>query len=173
MTAECNICWFAARTRYGQELGIRDRLDALGVENFIPTDTVKNYRGKLREKPVISNLVFIRTTKKQACDLKVFSGLPLNYLMDPAAHSMLVVPDKQMDDFIRVFNVSRTEGGLVNENLVAGERVRVIEGPLKGVEGYVLEILGDYYVAVGLCCSVYVRAQVPRAWLETIDRKEN
>lgn len=29
-------CWFAARTRYGQEIGNRDRLQNKGVEYFHP-----------------------------------------------------------------------------------------------------------------------------------------
>lgn len=37
--------WFAARTRFGQEAGIRRRLESLGVESFIPTVVRKNSRG--------------------------------------------------------------------------------------------------------------------------------
>lgn len=162
------ICWYAARTRYGQEIGVRDRLDALGIQNFIPTTQSRNYRGKMREKPVVNNLVFLRTTKSKACDLKVFFGLPVNYISDAANHCMLVVPDKQMEDFIKVFQATDTEGGLVKDTVAPGERVRVISGPLSGVEGQVLDVAGEHYLIVGLCGLVYARTKISRSCLQKL-----
>ncbi len=160
--------WFAARTRYGQELGIRDRLERLGVEHFIPSEKRRNYRGKWKEHPLINNLVFIHTDKKTACELKTFEGLPVNYLFDYVEHTMLTVPDKQMEDFKKVLEASLEEGGLVDQPVQIGEKVRITDGPLRGVEGNVLELQGRLYVIVGLCGMVYAKARVPRAWLEKI-----
>ena len=56
----------------------------------------------------------------------------------------------------------------IDKPLAVGERVRVIEGVLKGVEGNVLEIQGRFYVVVGLLNCLFARARVPRAWLEKI-----
>ena len=158
--------WYAARTRSGQELGVRERLRSSGVEYFIPTEKRRDYRGKEREHPVISCMVFIRATKEEACSLKTEEFLPVNYVFDYVRHTMLTVPDKQMEDFRRVLEASLTEGGLVDRPLEPGERVRVTKGPLKGVEGSVLELMGKTYVVVDLCGMVYARAKIPRAWLE-------
>ena len=163
------VTWYAARTRYGQEIGIRDRLVSLGIEHFIPTGKRRNYRGKMREYPLINNLVFVRATKRQACDLKVYDGLPVNWIFDYVNRTMLSVPDKQMDDFRKVVEASVEEGGLVDRPLSLGERVRVTTGPLKGVEGFVLELQGAYYVVVSLCGLVYARSRIPRAWLEKVN----
>lgn len=160
--------WFAARTRYGQELGIRARLESLGVECFIPSGKRRNYRGKMKEHPLITNLVFIHTDKKTACALKTYEGLPVNYLFDYVQHTMLTVPDKQMEDFRRVLEASLEEGGLVDRPLAIGEKVRITEGPLRGVEGNVLELQGRLYVIVGIAAMVYAKARVPRAWLEKV-----
>ena len=46
--------------------------------------------------------------------------------------------------------------------------MKVVKGPLKGVEGHILELLGKYYVVVGLSGFLWARAQIPRAWLEKI-----
>ena len=89
-------------------------------------------------------------------------------MFDCATHQMMVVPDKQMEDFMRVFELSPTEGGLIDKPLSVGERVRVTRGVLKGVEGYVLELQGRIYVVVSLLDSIFARARVPRAWLEKI-----
>lgn len=169
MEATARMTWFAARTRNGQEVGVKRWLEAAGVEHFIPTERRPNYRGKMREHPLIRGMVFIRATKKVACGLRTEDRLPVNYLFDYVHHTMLTVPDKSMDDFRRVFEASIAEGGLVDVPLSLGERVRVTEGPLEGVEGNVLELQGRLYVAVGLCGCIYARARVPRAHLEKVN----
>ncbi|MBQ4299098.1 MAG: hypothetical protein II763_02135, partial [Bacteroidales bacterium] len=73
-----------------------------------------------------------------------------------------------MEDFRRVLEASVEEGGLVDKPLYLGEKVRVTQGVLKGVEGYVLELQGRFYVVVGLLDCLFARARVPRAWLEKI-----
>jgi hypothetical protein len=78
------------------------------------------------------------------------------------------VPDKQMDDFRRVMDCSIEEGGLVDQPLSLGERVRVTKGALRGVEGHVLELLGRTYVVVGLLGCIWAKAKVPRAYLEKV-----
>ena len=160
------ICWFAARVHSGQEVKIKNHLARLGVECFIPTEVRLNYRGQKREHPIIPALVFIRTDKQKACDLKVLDRLPVNYIFDAASHTMMVIPDKQMNDFIQVFNISIDQGGLMDCDLSLGDRVRVGKGPLMGVEGNVLELRGETYVVVNLLGSFFAKAQVPRAWLE-------
>jgi len=160
--------WFAARTRFGQEAGIRRRLESLGVESFIPTVVRKNSRGCRSERAVVNNLVFLRTTKAEACRLANEGYIPVRYIIDCATKTLLVVPDKQMEDFRRVLDLSVDEGGLVGKPLDLGDRVRVTRGVLKGVEGHVLELHGKFYVVVGLCDSLFAKARVPRAWLQKI-----
>ena len=160
--------WYVARTRHGAEIGVRNRLSALGVENFVPTRRRKASRGRTAEEPLLTCLVFLKATRSQALDLIHFQGLKADYMFDCATHRMMVVPDKQMEDFMRVFELSPTEGGLIDKPLSVGEKVRVTQGVLKGVEGYVLELQGRTYVVVSLLNSIFARARVPRAWLEKI-----
>ena len=162
-------CWFAAHTRCGAELGVRERLGRLGTEHFLPTELRSRTRGRAKyEKPLIPGLIFVRTTKRQACALANEEALPVRYLIDPATRSLLVVPDKQLEDFRRVLDLSTDEGGLVDRPLELGQRVRVIKGVLAGVEGFVLEFRGRTYVVVKLLDSWFAKASVPRAWLEPI-----
>ncbi|MBO5595916.1 MAG: UpxY family transcription antiterminator [Bacteroidales bacterium] len=163
-----NFSWFPARVRFGQEIKIKEILDKLGVESFIPTESRKNYRGKAKLHPVIPALVFIRSTKKQATDLRVVNQLPLSYLFDSAAHRMMVVPDKQMADFQKVLDMSMQEGGLIDTAIAPGAKVVVAKGPLRGVEGFVTQADGKCYVVVSLLGSVFAKAQVPRAFLELV-----
>lgn len=161
--------WFAAKTRFGQELKIKSRLLEASIEHFIPTGTRKNFRGKQKEYPLVHNLVFIRTTKEVACALKTEWGLPLIYLFDYANHTMLTVPDKQMEDFIRVFEVTEQDKKLLSVPLEPGDKVRIVRGPLMGVEGIVQEMDGKSYVGVTLIGCVFARALVSRVNMEKVE----
>ena len=157
--------WFVARTNHGAELGVRNRLAALEVEHFVPTTRTRGWRGRTVEKPVINCLLFIRATQAEALALIHERGLKADYLFDCATHRLMVVPDKEMEDFRRVFDLSTDRGGLLGQPLHLGDRVRITRGALRGVEGFVLELMGKTYVAVGLAGTVWAKAQVPRAWL--------
>lgn len=165
-------CWFAARTRCGAELGVRQRLHGLSVDNFLPTELRSRTRGHVKyEKPLIPGIIFVHTTKLQACALANEMGVPVRYMIDPATRSLLVVPDKQMEDFRRVLDLSITEGGLIDRPLELGDYVRVTKGVLCGVEGRVVDFKGKTYVVVDLLGCIFARASVPRAWLELVGPK--
>ena len=162
---EGSAFWYAARTRYGQELKVRDRLVREGVEHFIPTVPAE---GPRKEKAAINNLVFLKATKAEALDLANTGVIPVKYIIDCATRTLLVVPEKQMEDFRRVLDLSLDEGGLMEQPLSLGDRVKVVKGPLKGVEGRVIEFQGRYYVVVSLLDSLFARARVPKSWIEKI-----
>lgn len=167
-TASESKQWFVARTRHGAEIGVRDRLAFFGVEHFVPTVKTRGWRGRTVEKPVINCLIFIRATQPDALALIHERGLKADYLFDHATRHLMVVPDKAMEDFRRVMDLSTEEGGLMDRPLEQGARVRVAKGPLQGVEGRILELQGKHYVVVSLLDSLFARASVPRAWLEII-----
>lgn len=165
--------WYVARTHFGQEIKIKKKLESLEIGHFIPVETRKNYRGQAKEHPLIPSLIFIRASKQLACALRTDFQLPVNYLFDHASHQMMVVSDKEMEDFQRVLNHSREEGemnreGLVNVLLEPGDPVKVIKGPLTGVEGIVSESDGNTYIGVTLLGEFWVRAKVPKAYLEVL-----
>jgi len=100
--------WFAARTRKDQELTTRDALEKIGVEYFLPTQFVirqLKYRRRRVEVPVIRNLIFVHATKEFACAIANEYGVRLFYMRDFDTKSMLIVPDKQMKDFMFVMNL--------------------------------------------------------------------
>jgi transcription antitermination factor NusG len=166
MGAAVQSYWFAARTRYGQELKVRDRLEARGVEHFIPTVPSD---GPRKEKAAVSNLVFLKASKPEALELANTGVIPVKYIVDCATRTLLVVPDKQMEDFRRVMDLSLEEGGLMDRPLALGDRVRVTKGPLRGVEGHVIEFHGRLYVVVSLLDCLFAKARVPRSWIEKVN----
>ena len=165
------VRWFAARTGRCQELSVRKSLMQFGVECFIPTKEEFRLRRGHRvkaEAPLIPNLVFLRATKADACALANGHGLPLHYIIDRATRSMMVVPDKQMDDFIRVMDLDPDALCEDDVQFIPGGRVRVIKGDLAGVEGEVLSLPNRTYVFVSIGHLLRAKVQIPKSYLEIL-----
>lgn len=163
--------WFAARTRWCQELKVREDLKACNIECFIPTrEAVRERNGRKTrvEVPVIRNMVFLRSTKSTALALVNGRGLPMNYIIDHSTRTLLEIPAKQMDDFIRVMDLN--PDALMEEDVafVPGSRVRVTKGDLAGVEGEVLALPNKTYVVVSVGRLLRAKVQIPKSYLENL-----
>lgn len=168
---DTQVRWFVARTRYGQELKIRELLKRNSVENFIPSsvrEVIRCGRKRRTESALIHNLIFMRCDKETALDMANNYGLPMNFLIDRMTRSLMVVRDSEMETFMAFF---RNEAPvLVDENfhLAPGDAVRVISGPLSGIEGQVMTSGAKTYICITLGNSVHVRTEVPKCCLEKI-----
>jgi len=165
-------CWFAARTGRGQELSARERLAKMGITHFVPTRTVtrrcKSGRVK-REVSLIPNLIFLKATKQYACSLVNSGQLNVKYVIDRATHTLLRVPDKQMEDFIRVVEQAEDSICPSDYNFVPGGKVKVVQGSFSGVEGEVVKLPNRTYVVVSLGKLVCAKVQIPRAFLKPLE----
>lgn len=165
--------WFAARTRKGQELAVREALDKLDVENFLPTKIETRqlkYRKKRVEIPLIRNLIFIHATKQQACDIPNLYGVKLFYIISLETRKMLVVPDKQMRDFI--FLTSLAPDGLSiseEQQFAVGTKVQVMKGSLAGIEGMLTTIENSTYVTLAIKGILTATVKVPKSYLKVIE----
>lgn len=163
--------WFAARVRSGHELKMRDRLGELGVRNYIPSHQVTRVRGHKRckvEAPVIPNLIFLYCTKPQAFALANGYGLPLKYLIDHATRTLLEVPTKQLDDFIRVIEEDPSTLCPPDQVFEPGQWVRVVAGNLAGVEGQVEMLPNRTFLVISVCGLLHARIQIPRAYVKAL-----
>ena len=168
--------WFAARTRDKQEFAIRNSLEKLKVEEnldidcYLPTRSVitqLKYRRKRSEVPVIRNLIFVRATKQTACDLSNVYGVQLFYMKDLFS-SMLVVPDKQMQDFMFVMDLNPDGVSFDNEPLVVGHKVKVVKGDFCGIEGEVATEANKTYVVIRIKGILSASVKVPKSYLKII-----
>ena len=101
------IKWFAAKTKFSAEKKIKQFLERLGIEHYIPFRTVIKEKGGKKvkvEKPVIPNLIFIHSDYNTCLSLVNEYKLSMNYLLNLETRQLLVVPDKQMQDFMNRLN---------------------------------------------------------------------
>lgn len=86
----------------------------------------------------------------------------MNYLLNLETRQLLVVPDKQMQDFMFLLDFSEDAVQVLNENLRQGDRVRVIKGELIRIKGHkrvVVRLEGAFSLAT---------AYIPGSYLERI-----
>ena len=164
--------WYVAYT-CRQEKKIKQRLDSMGIENFIPFQQIaRKIHGvdKLIEVPVSPNLVFIHTTLKTCMSLIQEYAFDMRYLRDRETGNFLIVPDKQMNDFMFLLDFSKEMVEVVNENLKKGDKVRVIKGDFAGIEGELIRVKGHKRVVVRLEGVVSLAtAYIPGSFLEKIE----
>lgn len=112
--------WYAAYTRVNQELVIKKKLDELGVENYLPQEE------RVRETPLgrkkirvilIHGMIFIRTDKATSFSLLNDHLLNIVYLKDCEERRSLIIPDKQMEDFMFLLDFSTDGVEVLNKDL--------------------------------------------------------
>lgn len=139
--------WFVAVVKNLTEVSCAQGLEKAGIETYVPTETSvsETPTGKRRDRvrALVPARLFIHATeaeRRQAVNtpyvirfMTDIAGRPNHLGQRPLA----VIPESQMQALqYMVFNatkpVSITEGSLLR-----GDKVRVLRGPLKGLEGIV------------------------------------
>ena len=146
------ILWFPMRVTYSRELKMKAELDRLEIENFLPmtyklfdADTANPHRELV---PAINNLIFIRSSKDRISALKSTNVVlqPLRYIMDRTAqqaHTIMTVPDAQMQNFMRVASMTDDSVMFLNDETVIGKegkRVLITGGIFSGVTGVIRRV---------------------------------
>lgn len=156
------ILWYPMRVTYGREMRVKAFLDSIDVESFLPmTNKVSKVVGRIRHEtvPAISNLIFVHSSLSIINELKHTrqDAEPLRYMTRPITvdkalkNEIIVVPDKQMDNFIKVASGSDDERTFLSTSDLrghAGDKVLITNGPFKGVEGVIKRIKGNRRVVV-------------------------
>ncbi|HXK75059.1 MAG TPA: UpxY family transcription antiterminator [Bacteroidaceae bacterium] len=150
--------WFAIRVTYSRELKFKNYLDQLGVDNFIPMVFNEIERkGRIQKEllPAVHNLVFVHITAAHMEELRKDPNLviPIHYIRDYASQSPVIVPDKQMRDFMQVAQQHNPDNLFLSTKDVAlrkGDKVRVLSGPFKGIIGTFVRIKRNRRVVVDI-----------------------
>ncbi|WP_353620704.1 UpxY family transcription antiterminator [Gabonibacter chumensis] len=165
--------WYAAYTRVNQEMSIKKRLDALNVENYLPLQEVVRQepegRKKVREL-LVRGLIFLRTDRRTSFVLLNDYSLNIVYIRDRETRRSLIIPDKQMKDFMFLLDFSDEVIEVVNKELRRGDKVRVIKGPFVGLEGELVRVKGHKRVVVRLEGVVSIATSyIPGSYIEKIN----
>jgi len=150
------LVWYPLRVTYNRELKVKEDLDARGITNFVPMRYKREERKGVMVKrlvPSIHNLIFVQMFPSQMREYKMTTALPIRYIMNHETHRPLIVPDRQMENFIRVAGQYEEKIIYLNPNpgdFSKGERVRIIGGIFAGAEGVFVRVKGDRRVVVNI-----------------------
>ena len=150
-----HIAWFVVITRWGQWKKISERLTALRVRHFIPS--------------TYNTLVFFQTDKDRALNLVNSGEVKGRFIVDHGTRSILEVPDKQMEAFIKVVTEYPDTPVGTEFPITKGTRVRVIRGPLKGIEGEVEETPNGVQLIVAIQSLICAKITIGRGDVVPID----
>lgn len=164
--------WYVLRTRPRQEKAVRKLLTDIGVENFLPTrmeeHVYANRRKKKIEVPLITSTCFMRC---MAADrFNIVNGLKYKTLLvtDRFTNSSMIIPDKQMADFMLVLSLCDARHFQPVE-IFEGDRVVVTEGEMRGVEGVVAQINGRSHFMLVLKNLASFLVRLPMSMVKKID----
>lgn len=141
------VRWFAMSSPYCREMKAKELLDSHGIKNFIPMvrkQVVVDDELETKETPAIHNFIFVHDSYNSIMAVK--KGLAyLQFILAP--NSPLIVPDRQMEDFIHFY-----ESGAYQEpefldarqmsELRPNAKVVIGDGPFEGLEGYFQRVTG-------------------------------
>ena len=148
--------WYPLRVTYNRELKVKADLDVLGVINFVPMQyrrEERNGRMVKRLVPSVHNLIFVKMTPSKMTEYKKTTALPIRYIMNRETRRPITVPEKEMENFIRVAGTYEEKLVYLNPDpgdFAKGERVRVIGGPFAGTEGIFIRVKGDRRVLINI-----------------------
>jgi transcription antitermination factor NusG len=144
--------WYACYTRARAEKRVEQLLAGRGVESYLPVAPLERQwkdRRKVVEFPLFRGYVFGRFTLRDVHAVLMTPGVAT---IVRVAGYPTPIPDEEIAN-IRLFAERIASCGLQPEPvpfLEAGQWVRVLDGPLEGVVGIVLERRGRRRVLVGL-----------------------
>lgn len=134
---------------YRQEKKAELALEGRGVRCYVPKRyQVRTIHGKkVRSlQPVVANLVFVYASWDEIIELKRhIDYLQFQTQVIERKRRVMVVPDAEMEQFIRVSEQWEADICYYRPEELAmqgGERVRVIGGSFNGVEGRLVKITG-------------------------------
>ncbi|SCD20230.1 N-Utilization Substance G (NusG) N-terminal domain [Proteiniphilum saccharofermentans] len=142
--------WLASYVKMHHEKRVRDRLTAMGIENFLPVqEEVRQWsdRKKKVERVLIPMMIFVRVNTEEQRAVITHPSI-LRYLTLRGEHTPTEIPAEQMERFRFMLDHSDSAVSFSTDDLQPGEKVRVIKGPLAGLEGELITVEGKSKIAI-------------------------
>jgi transcription termination/antitermination protein NusG len=133
--------WYALYTRSHCEQLVYDQLTVKGFSLFLPKMEVWSRRGGLRHRilvPMFSSYLFLHHAMDKVGFIEVTKARGLVRILGERWDRLSVVPDAEIEAMQKVLTAQLPV--LPHPYLREGQRVRVIHGPLAGVEGILVRI---------------------------------
>lgn len=162
--------WLVAYVRLYHEKKTAERLTAMHIENFLPIqEEIRQwtYRKKKVERVVVPMMIFVHVDVAERSQVLTLSAVS-RYMVLRGEHVPAVIPDEQMERFKFMLDYSEEAVEMCAAPLEPGELVRVIKGPLTGLEGELVEMDGKAKVVVRLDMLGCAGVDMPVGFVEKV-----
>lgn len=162
--------WFVAYVRMHHERKTAEKLSAMHIESFVPVrEEIHQWsqRKKKIQRVLIPQMVFIHATEKERLEALTLSSIS-HYMVLRGEHRPAVISDEQMKQFKFMVDYSEETIEIMDAKLVPGQSVKVIKGPLSGLEGELIEIGGKSKVVVRLDILGCAGVDMPAGYVKAI-----
>lgn len=181
--------WYPMRVSYGRAermIRLKELLDQEHIENFLPMcvdyEKTDNWDVRKRYIPAIDGMIFVHSSRQQLTELKMTRRdfEPMRYwtnlFSESADDRVLVIPDRQMDNFRRVYDMHDDKVALLQYTdfiAKAGKRVRITQGQFANTIGTIKRIKKSQCVIVEIeAFAAMAIAFVPPSWLQELSEEE-
>ena len=144
------------------------RLAAMGIECYLPVQSeIRQWsdRRKRVDRLVIPMMIFVHVTPQER-PLPLSLQAVSRYMVLRGESTPAVIPDEQMDRFRFMLDYSPEAVEMCSAPLAPGDAVKVIKGPLAGLEGELITVNGKSKVAVRLDMLGCAHVDVPIRFVE-------
>jgi transcription antitermination factor NusG len=132
--------WYALYTRSHCEQLVADQLEAKGFHLFLPKLHVWSQRAGRRHLisvPMFPGYLFLRHVIDKASYIDVRKARGLVRILGEGWDRLSIIPDAEIDAIQTVLNMSLPT--MPHPYLREGQRVRITRGPLRGIEGVLVQ----------------------------------
>ena len=160
--------WYVAYVRLFHERKTAEKLATMGIESFVPVrEEIHQWsqRKKKVMRVLIPQMIFIHATQQERMEALTLPSIS-RYMVLRGEHVPAVIPDAQMKQFMFMVDYSEETIEMFLSPLEPGQAVKVIKGPLAGLEGELMEIDGKSKVVVRLDLLGCAGVDMPGGYIE-------
>jgi transcription antitermination factor NusG len=168
-----NSQWFAVRTASGRERSVASQLQARGIEEFLPVyRTRRQWSDRTRESelPLFPGYIFCRFDFNRRLPILITPGVQM---IVGVGKLPAPISDIEIDNLRRVV-ASGAAAHPHDQYLTIGERVRIREGSLAGVEGILVDVKNSWRIVLSVeLLQRSVSVELDRAAIEPAPAKRD
>lgn len=160
--------WYAAYTKSRAEKKVLQELLEQGIEAYLPLQKrLKQWsdRRKWVEEPLMRCYIFVKIEKKDYYRVLNTRGVVCYITFEGKA---VPIPENQID-VLRKIVATEADVEVTAENFTPGDKVKVVSGPMHGLEGELVDYRGSRRVMVRIeHIGQQLLISVPAGFLEVV-----
>lgn len=163
--------WYALYVRMHHEKKTAAKLNTLGITNYLPVQEVVRQWSDRKKKliaVVIPMMIFVRTNEQGRLDLIRNIPAITGCLTDRSTHRPAVIRDEEMNRFKFMLDFSEKTVHFIDKPLAPGDKVKVIKGPLAGLEGELICLDNKSEIVVRINQLGSASVEIPGGYVEKI-----